>query len=168
MSNISGQFGSSGSITITLASLAYQSVRQSNVLDLTALISGGPTLDVLLTLQSKITAGAPGGQLAINWYIAPSIDNSTWPEVGSTAATTIGGGDGAYTGSLLNLSPCRAVQFTAQNIKYAQTVSVSTVLGLGKFPKGIVVVVDNETGQSLSATAGDSQLLYQVVYASNT
>lgn len=88
-----GSFGTITSLTMTLAGLADAAARES------AAIANDVTryLDALLEFTVSLSGGSATGDKAIDLYLAPSLDGTTWPD-------TVTGANAAYTpGDLKNL-----------------------------------------------------------------
>jgi hypothetical protein len=160
MASVKTAYGASGNaLTITLASLAdsstagRQSTSVSNTTDL--------WLDVLIS--AKITtqnSGSIASPSAAFVYAYGSVDGgSEWPDAvtGTDAAITLN--------NPTQLKLLGAIYAAAINTTYkGGPWSLAALFG-GRMPEKWGVVVVNDTGTALSATAGDHSVEWQGVYA---
>lgn len=132
-------------ISITLTSLANASAALSS-----AQSAGTLDTDHLITLKSKGTTSADG---YLNLY----------------AISSDGGSSQAYATEVLNGIemgiPIGSLYLYGTNAAQSQALSVAAAFG-GSLPKSYKVRVVNNSGQTLSSTAGDHALSYERIYAS--
>lgn len=150
MATIREKFDASTNITVTLASLANNSARESNVVDNTSNLY----VDVLLMLQVKLPAGSPSG--SINIYAFGSEDGTNY---GDNAAGT---GDAALTmRSPTNLVLVGIINTpTSGALTYkSQPFSLARAFG-GMLPRKWGIVVENKTGLAFDATEGNHAKRY--------
>lgn len=155
MADIKTKFGTNGqTITITLASLANNSARQSTVVD----NSTNLFLDALV--QMKIKSGASGTTTTgyVNIYAFATVDN------GTTYTENAGATDAAITltvppnALLIGRINCVANATTY----YSSPMSVAAAFG-GVLPEKWGVIVENKTGGTLDSTGGNHTVKYQGV-----
>lgn len=155
MSNIGGGYGTPGTITITLASLASAASRASAAVDFSAMTP--IPLDVLVTVQIK-TAGtmATGASAAVFAY--GTADG------GTTYTDGVTGTDAAFTpaGNLKVLGTLNAPTTATSYI--GGPWSLAAAFG-GSLPAKGGVVITNNTGAGFDATAGNFVVSYTPVYA---
>lgn len=153
MSTAKPLYGTSGvAITCTLASLAAASYRQSAVVDNTTNLFE----DALVQVTLKTTASA-GATLSV--YVYATDDGGTTYSngaSGSDAAFTPGTNDAANMKLLFTF----VVGATQQYV--SPLLSVAALFG-GRLPAKWGLIVFNNSGQALDATAGNHKLQYQGV-----
>lgn len=157
MADIKSKYGSSGqAITITLASLANNGARQSDVVDNTSNLF----LDALVFLVIKSGASGTAATGYVNLYAYGSVDNGTNYSDGAS------GSDAAITPtSPPNLRLIGVVNVVANATTYrAGGFSVAAAFG-GVLPQKWGIVVENKTGGTLDSTEGNHAKLYQGVFA---
>lgn len=155
MADATNKWGTYSSFTITLASLANGSARQSTALDVTAIAK---VQDINVWVKTKGPgSGSPAGPLRL--YCAGSPDNTLWPD-------TLGATDAAWTPdsppNVPVMGDCNMDNNAQSTI--AGPFSVLEALGLARLPKYVVIGALNSTGVALSSTAGDHAITYQPVY----
>lgn len=141
-------WGAKATVTITLASLANGSARESNVIDL----SGLGALDVVLRVSTR---GQGGGTSVLNLYAYAALGDATYSD-GATGA------DAAFTAAnRLNAKFVGAVQLNAAN----QVVAILTLAQAfdGALPSKIGLIAINNSGAALDTTGANHVLEYQVV-----
>ena len=156
MANIKRAFGTNGqAITITLASLTTTSARASTAIDNTTNLY----LDALVQVQTKTGTG-PAVPNLINVYAYATVDGGTTYSDGAT------GTDAAITLTV----PPNAVLIGSLNVPTASTsyksgpMSVAAAFG-GILPAKWGIIIENQSGTTLSATGGDHVVQYHGVYA---
>ncbi len=155
MSSVKRTFGSAGqAITITLASLTTGSARASTVVDNTTNLF----LDALVQVQTKTGTG-PAVPNIINVYAYATVDGGTTYSDGAT---------GSDAGITLTAPP-NAVLIGSINVPAASTsyksgpMSVAAGFG-GVLPAKWGIIIENQSGTTLSATGGDHIVQYQGAY----
>lgn len=155
MANIKQAYGTSTQMTITLASLANASLRESDAVD----NSTDLFLDALV--GGKITTGtSPTANRTIVIYAYGSVDG------GTTFTGGAGGSDAAYSdGEQVNMRVLAVISTdnTSDRTYEFGPVSVARVFG-GHLPEHWGIVVENNTGASLNATGSNHEIRYQGVY----
>lgn len=153
MADIKAKFGTNGqAVTVTVASLANNSARQSTVVD----NSSNLFLDALV--QAKIKTGASGTTSTgyVNIYVFATVDN------GTTYTENAGATDAAITltvppnAVLIGRINCVANTTTY----YSGPLSVAAAFG-GVLPEKWGVIVENKTGGALDSTGGNHTVKYQ-------
>lgn len=142
-------------ITITLASLASGSVRESAAVDNQTNLY----LDALVAVTIKLQAGSPSSDKAVYVYAAGSTDASTWPDAvtGSDAGITLNNPTQLRLLGVI-FAPTSAGTFKSEPL------SVASVFG-GVLPPKWSIVLLNKTGIAFSATEGDHVKLYTGIAA---
>jgi hypothetical protein len=155
MSDIKRAFGASGqTFTITLASLASASSRESTSID----NSSNKYLDALVMLQVKFANTAIGTDPWVYVYAYGTVDG------GTTYPDAVTGSDAAITlNSPTNLRLLGAVSAIQNLTRKGGPWSVAACLG-GVLPERWGIVVRNSSGIALTGTEGDHAKLYQGVY----
>jgi len=150
-------YGSSGqTITITLASLASGSARESDPID----NSTNLYLDALVMLQLKTAAGSIGSDPWAYVYVLGTVDGgTTWPDpaTGANAAITPSKNTKARLLGAVNLA---AASTTYKGGPW----SVAAAFG-GVMPQKWSIVVLNNCGVALDSTEGNHAKLYQGIQA---
>lgn len=153
-SNIGLQYGSQGTLTITLASLGSTSGRQSSAITNTNGIATGIGFqDVEIIVQIKTGASGTSATGLVQVYIAGSLDG------GSTFTGGAGASDAAYTTNG-NEIPLGSINAVANGTTYIGG-PFSIRQALGAVPQEWVVIVVNQTGHALDTTAGSFVVQYQ-------
>lgn len=140
----SPKYASATTVTITLASLASASYRQSAVVD----NSTNLYEDVLLSFKFKTTASASG---TISFYAYGTADG------GTTYSDGASGSDAAFTPSnVANLRLIATFQVAA-TIQYTGEgpFLLSAVFGTARIPQKWGIIALNGSGQALDSTAGN-------------
>lgn len=153
--DIKEKFGANGqTITITVASLANNSARQCTVID----NSTNVFLDALVQLKLKTAAASTSATGYVNVYAFGTVDG------GTTYTENAGATDAAITLT----SPPNAVLIGRINCVanattyYSSPMSVAAAFG-GVLPEKWGIIVENKTGATLDATAGNHAVKYQGV-----
>ena len=155
MADLKAKYGASTEITITLASLANDGQRQATaVSNATNLF-----LDALIGGKVKTAASGVAATGYVDLYLAVSADG------GTTYSGDASGTDGAYAGKQTNLIFLGRVAANANDTTYEFAGRSVAAACNGAMPQHWTVVVDNQTGAALSATAADSEVHYQGVHA---
>jgi hypothetical protein len=154
MADLKQAFGSSTTITITLASLGAAARESANVDNGSNLF-----LDVMVVVQAKLQTGTPSGDKAIYVYAYGSEDGTNYGDnaTGSDAAITLR--------SPTNLRPLGVIACPdAGGLTYkSHPMSLAAAFG-GVIPRKWGIVVHNASGVTLSATGGDHACRYTGVY----
>ena len=156
---IKSLYGTSNqTITITLASLTNNSARQCTVVD----NSTNLFLDALVQLTVKTGASGVGSTGSLNVYAFGTTDG------GTTYSDGAGATDAAITlTSPPNMRIIGVINAVANATSYkAGPFSVAAAFG-GVLPQKWGIVVENKTGATLDATAGNFVVDYQGVQAQN-
>jgi hypothetical protein len=130
---------SAASFPVSLANAANSA--SSDTLDVAAL---NPVIDVLITMKMRTPTLATNGSVYL--YALSSLDNSNFTNNFTGEAVLIG----AMTLNAIN------------NSEYSAAFSVARAFG-GAIPPYLKFFVRNETGGTLSATLGHSQVFYAKV-----
>lgn len=144
-------------LTITLASLANGSARQSNVVD----NSSDGFLDVLISFNMKTAASSTSATGYVNIYAFGTTDG------GANYTENAGASDAAITlVSPTNLKFIGQANLVANSTTYKMgPFSLAAAFG-GQVPQKWGVVVQNNTGAALDATEGSHVKTYQGIYSS--
>lgn len=155
MADLKQAFGASTAITITLASLASASARQSAVVD----NASNLFLDVMVNLSVKLASGSPGGERTVYVYVYGSEDGTNYTDnaTGSDAAITMRSPTNLRPLGIINTPDSGALTYKSGPM------SVAAAFG-GVIPRKWGIVVVNNTGLALSATEGDHTKTYTGVY----
>lgn len=155
MADLKQAFAASTAITITLASLAAGSARESAFVD----NASNLFLDVLVYLQVGLQTGTPTGDKCVYVYVYGSEDGTNYTDnaTGANAAITLR--------SPTNLRPLGVIATPdAGGLTYKSSpMSVAAAFG-GVIPRRWGIVVLNSSGVALSATEGDHAKSYTGVY----
>lgn len=143
MATIKSLYGTSTSITITLASLASGSSRESAAVDNTTNLF----LDALVYLAIPLATGTPAGDKAIYVYAAGSEDGTNYGDnaTGSDAAITLRSPTNLRLIGVINTPDSGAVTYKSHPI------SVAAAFG-GFLPRKWSIIVQNATGLALGTT----------------
>lgn len=144
-------YGTSTAFTITLASLATGSARESTAIDNTTNLY----LDALVYVKAKLQAGAPATSAYIAVYAYASEDGTNYTDnaTGTNAALTM------RTPTNLKLIGL-IVTPTANGATWkSNPMSVAAAFG-GILPRKWGIVVENQSGFAISATEGDNAYSY--------
>lgn len=142
-------------ITITLASLASASYRESAALDNTS----NKFLDVLIYLAIALQAGSPTGEKALKVFFYASEDGTNYTNnaTGSNAAIT--------PPSPSNLLGPFIIQAPSSGaLTWKAVFPIAQFFG-GIMPPKWGIVIQNATGVTLSATEGDHTKEYRGIYS---
>jgi hypothetical protein len=162
--DVSIKWGTAGTLTHTLASLATSSSRlvgwETGELDITSL---GPVVDILFNV--KITTGTSpttGKQIEV-WPIAINAD-LTYPGVfdGTSSAETIASAEQKAGLCKIPLA-IFGTNSTSDHAYEATGISLAQCFG-GSLPKKIVCFVTHDTAVNLNSTAGNHVIGYIPVY----
>ncbi len=154
MADFKEKYGTSTAITITLASLATASSRESTAVDNTTNLY----IDALLYVAVKLQAGSPASNKAIYVYGYASEDGTNYTDnaTGSDAALTL------RSPSNLRLIGVIAAPDSG-GLTYKGVFSVAQAFG-GLMPRKWGVVILNSTNITLSATGGDHAVTYTGIH----
>lgn len=158
------KYGTASTITITLASLASGSARQSTH------VSNATTLytDALVLVKVKTGDTGTASTDYVNVYAYGTVDEgTTWTEGGTS--DPIDGTDGAVTlTSPTNLRLIGRINAVADASTYiGGPFSVANAFG-GVLPKEWGIVIENQTSHHLDATEGSHAVQWQGVSGSYT
>lgn len=157
MSSIKVAYGSSSTITCTLASLASSATagRESTAIDNTTNLY----VDALVYVKAKLQTGTPANDKAIYVYAYGSEDGTNYTDnvTGSDAAIT--------TRSPTNLRLIGVIACPDSGaLSYkSHPMSVAAAFG-GVMPRAWGIVVRNYTGVTLDSTEGNHTKTYTGVY----
>lgn len=145
--DILDDFGSATDLTITLASLAHISMRQSAQIAI-----GDPSEEKCLIHGKFKTGGGIGNPGQMEFYIARANDGTPELRDGGTGTS-----DAAYTGDRNQLEIVYNIQTEASG---NQTYEFSFLID----PPGVdfVLVMRNRTQAALSSTAADHKIRYRL------
>jgi hypothetical protein len=154
MPTIKIAYDSDAAFTCTLASLTTGSARQSTAID----NSSNLYLDALVQLRIKTGGSGTSASGYVAVYAYASADG------GTTYTENAGASDAAITLTVpTNLVLLGVINCVANSVTYKGPVwSVAAAFG-GTMPKKWGIVVENQTGGTLSATEGDHLKLYEGV-----
>lgn len=154
MASVKNAYGSSTTITCTLASLADNSARECTAID------NGTNLyiDALLYLALKLQTGSPANEKGIWVWFYGSEDGSNYDDnaTGSDAAVTMRAPTNLKGPYVIKTPDSGALTYKA-------VISVAQFFG-GVLPRKWGFVVENQSGVALSATEGDHTKTYSGVY----
>jgi hypothetical protein len=156
MADIKQKFGTNGqALTLTIASLANSSARQSTEVDNTTNLY----MDVLLTVKVKSAAASTSATGYVNVFAFGTVDN------GTTRSEGAGASDAAITlAAPSNLRFVGVISVVANSTTYVGgPFSVAAAFG-GVMPAYWGIVLENKTGATLDSTAGNHSALYQGVF----
>lgn len=153
MANLKQGIGASTALTITVASLANAAARESTIVD----NSSNLFLDAMITFKLKVAASLASDKTIYVWLFASEDgtiidDNAT----GVDAAITLRSPHN-FKGPFIINTPTDSLTYNAI------LTSVASFFG-GVMPKKWGVIVENKTGQALSATPGDHSVKYSGIY----
>ena len=157
MADIKAKFGTNGqTVTVSVASLANNSARQSTVID----NSTNVFLDALVQLKIKTGASSTATTGYVNVYAFATVDG------GTTYTENAGASDAAITLT----APPNAVLIGRINCVANATTYYSSPLSVaaafnGVLPEKWGIIVENKTGGTLDSTAGNHAAKYQGVLA---
>lgn len=157
MADIKSKFGSQNqTITLTIASLANNGQRESSVIDNTSNLF----LDALVQLKIKSAAASTSSTGVVNVYAYGTVDG------GTTYSDSATGSDAGITlTSPPNMRLIGVVNVVANSTTYkSHPMSVAAAFG-GVLPDKWGIVIENKTGATLDATAGNHAAIYQGIYA---
>ena len=156
MSVIKQQFGTNGqAMTITLVSLASAASREATAIDNTTNLF----MDVKVSVKIKTNAAGTVATGVVNVFAYASADG------GTTWAGGVTGTDNAYAGNKDAMVFLGSLPAIANATTYASVFSLARAFGYGGIPANWGIVIDNESGAALDATAGSNAVLYQGVLA---
>lgn len=157
--NILQKFGSPATFTITIASLANNAARESTVVDNTTDLFN----DVLVLIKIKSAAASTAATGYANIYAYATVDN------GTTYSDNCTGSNAAVTLVVPpNLRLIGIMNIVADSVTYKSPVmSVAAAFG-GVMPQKWGIVIENKSGATFDATAGNHAAQYQGVYGSYT
>lgn len=150
--DIKAKYGASTqTITLSVASLTNGSLRQSAAIDNTTdLYMGG---NVVFKLKAGTSPNATG---RVDVWVAGSVD-------GTNFAGGCTGSDAAYTGDTDNLIYCGnvALKTTTGVVGIADFSLAKMFGGVGNIPIKYAFVIQNNTGVTMDATAGNHSVILQ-------
>lgn len=151
--------GASTSFTLTLASLASGSARESTSVD----NSSNLFLDAAVQLGLRLATGVPSGDKVINVYFYGSIDGTNYDDNAT-------GADAALT--LRTPSNFKGPHVIQTPIEGAITFK-SIIPSIAYFFNGILpvkwgIIVENKTGLALGSTETDHTYKYRGLFAQGT
>lgn len=157
MANITQAYGTSNqTLTITIASLANGSSRQSTIVDNTVNLFS----DALVFLKIRTGASGTSATGVVSVYAFGTVDNGTTysENAGATdAAITLTANPNVRLIGILNVA-ANATTY------YSPVFSVASAFG-GVMPAKWGIIINNGTGGTLDATGGNHAAIYQGVYA---
>jgi hypothetical protein len=157
--DIKNKYGASQSLTITLASLANNGARESNVID----TSASPVQDILAFFAVKTGASGVSSTGYVELFAYATVDggtNYTENATGSDAGITLTSPPNAvFVGSF-------AAVANATTYK-SGPFSLAAAFG-GVLPEKVGIILRNVTGAALDSTEGNHTKKYQAVYSQYT
>lgn len=146
-------YGTSTAITITLASLASSSYRESTAVDNTS----NKFMDALLMVLIKSGAGAMGGEKVAKVFFYGSENGTDYTDnaTGSDAAIT--------PRSPTNLLGPYLVQMPTSAVTYKTVFPVAPFFN-GIMPRKWGIVVQNASGTAFDTTGGNHVVSYTGIY----
>lgn len=154
MADIKTKYAAAANITITLASLADDSKRQSTEV----YNSSNLYLDVHMQLKVK-TGGSVSGDKAIYVYAYGTVDDN----MGYSGDAS--GSDSAYSGTIDNCKLIGVISTPAATSSYvSDMMSIASAFG-GVVPSTWGIIVHNKTGSALDGTEGNFEKKYGGVLA---
>ena len=152
MAVIKQQFGTNNqTMTITLASLATTASREATAIDNTTNLF----MDVKVSVKVKTNAAGVVATGAVNVFAYAAADG------GVTWAGGVTGTDAAYAGNKDALIFLGSLPTIAISTTYASIFSLARAFGYGGIPANWGIVIDNESGAALDATAANHAVIYQ-------
>ena len=152
MADIKQKYGTSAqALTITLASLANSSLRQSTYVDNATLVF----LNALVTASITLASSGVSSNGVINIYAYGSTDGGTSYSSGAS------GSDASYGAEKLNLLLVASLDANTNSEVVSTTFDIASAFG-GVMPERWGLVVENSTGAALSATG--HSIKYQGIY----
>lgn len=158
MADIKQAFGSSTTITITLASLAANAYRSSLAVD----NGTDKFLDALVQVKVKKASGSPAGSKVIDIYAYGSEDGTKYTDV-------VTGVDAVITPTFRNnLKLLVSIKATTANQEYiSDPLSIASAFG-GVMPrKWGIIVENNDDSVAFSSTGGDHEVKYTGIFATS-
>jgi len=158
MADIKTKYASAASITISLASLADNAERKSDVVD----NSSNLYLDAHIQLKVK-TGGTVSGDKAVYVYAYGTTDSSGLGYSGGAS-----GSDSAFSGTLGNTKLIGVISTPASGTAYESDImSVAAGFG-GLLPSKWGIIVENKSGSALDATEGNHVKKYVGITAQSS
>ena len=152
MADIDTSYGTKAAITITLTSLADGSSRQSTTWDMTS----GNAIDFFVMCQ---TNGQSGGVDYCYLNVFGGLDTTS-----NEFTDNAGASDAAFTtANILNSPMLGSIKMNAATAVAAGPYSIASAFG-GLLPAEGGIIVNNESGAALSATASDHDFEYLPIY----
>lgn len=158
MADIKTAFGASTNLTLTLASLASGSARESTSVDNTSNLF----LDALISLDIKLATGTPASDKAIYVYAYGSEDGTNYTDnaTGSDAAITLRSPTNLKLIGVISTPDSGGLTYKSHPM------SMAAAFG-GILPRRWGIVVENKTGLAFSSTEGDHAKRHTGVYATS-
>jgi hypothetical protein len=158
MSDVKQAFGTSTTITCTLASLADAGARECTAID----NSSNLYLDAMLYLAIKLQTGSTTGNQAIFVWFYGSEDGTNYTDnaTGSDAAVTMRSPSNLRGPFVISAPDSGALTYKAV------IASVASFFG-GVLPKKWGFVIENKTGITFDATEGNHTKTYTGVYVTS-
>lgn len=154
MADIKQKYGSSAqALTITLASLANASLRQSAYVDNATNLFFNALVTASITLNSSGVSSSG----VINIYAYASTDGGTIYSSGAS------GSDAAYSAEKLNLLLVASLDANTNGEAVSTTFDIASAFG-GVMPERWGLVVENLSGATLNATGGNHSIKFQGVH----
>jgi len=156
MSNtIKMQYGTLTTVTVTLASLADGSARESTK----SINSSDLFIDAMIYVAIKLGAGSPSGDKQINVYFYGSIDGTNYTDnaTGSDAAVTLRTPTNFFGPFIISAPDSGALTYKVV------IPSVASFFG-GILPYCWGLVIDNQTGLTLDSTGTNHSVKYIGIY----
>lgn len=149
--DIKTKWGTSNqAITVTLASLANGSARQSAAIDFSSL----DPEKVLVSFKVKTGASGVAANGVVNVYVLGTVDG------GSSYAAGGGGSDAAFT-IQGNEAFLGCIQANANASSFQKIMELSAAFN-GAMPDHVQFVLENKTGAALDSTEGNHSKAYQI------
>lgn len=154
--NVNVAFGTSTSITQTLASLATGSARESTAVD----NSSNLYLDALVRVQVKLQSGSPASDKTVYVYAYGSEDGTNYTDnaTGSDAAITLRAPSNLDHIGAIATPDSGALTYKSRPMGVAKAFD-------GILPRAWGIVVENKTNITFDATEGNHAKAYSGVFA---
>lgn len=149
MANIKNEYNTSGTLTITIASLANGSGRCSTAVD----NSTNKFIDIDVGVKVKSGASGTSSTGYVSVYIVESYDGTSYDD-------SFAGSDAAFTP--VNARFLGNINVVANATTYIKTFSLAEIGA--NLPKKWAIAIVNNSGAALDSTAGNHEIKYTEKY----